>query len=242
MSRFAYKWHKWLAAGAGLATLLWFASGIVMLLPANLLVKPPAPVDRSEAAPSLKEIRISVPQAIAAIETALGHEVEATSLASKRLLGRTLYQISTRKDGTFLIDAMDGARLKIDAGVVRQIVAAAGANAGTLAEPALVREYDSDYLYGPLPAYKIAVNDGRGTMYFVTAETGEVRSTNTLGRARGFLAGLHTFDFLQTMLGSRGTRVVPLAFAVVGTAMSVFGAWILWLQFRNWRQMRRRAA
>jgi hypothetical protein len=232
-----YKWHKWLAVSAGLATLLWFVSGVVMVLPANLLMKPPAPPRiGKETGPSLQEIRVSIPQAIAA------EKIEVTSVTTKRLMGRIFYQVTNAAGYSHLIDAMDGARLEITAEVARKIAATAGADANTAGEAILLRTRDDEYAFGPLPAYKIAGNDGRGTLYFVTAETGEVRSTNTMGRVRGFIAGLHTFDFLGPVDSSgRVARVLLFLFGLIGTAMTAFGAWILCLQFRNW-QMRRRAA
>jgi len=38
-SRFIFKTHKWLAVTAGLLTLIWFVSGVVMVLPVSVLAR-----------------------------------------------------------------------------------------------------------------------------------------------------------------------------------------------------------
>ncbi len=103
----------------------------------------------------------------------------------------------------------------------------------------MVSVHDGDYRYGPLPAYRFRLNDARETNVYVAASTGEMRATNRGGRWRGFITGLHTFDFLHSAMSNRGVRVTLILTSVIGTLMSVFGLAILWIQLVNWRERRR---
>jgi apolipoprotein N-acyltransferase len=73
----------------------------------------------------------------------------------------------------------------------------------------------------------------------VTGETGEVRSTNRLGRIRGFISGLHVFAYLAPWMSNRSIQVTMVIAAAAGVAMTLFGAAILWIQLKHWWLARR---
>lgn len=238
LSRFVFKSHKWLAVAAGLLTLIWFVSGIVMVLPVSIFGAPGQLSAAGPPGPAYKEIAVGIPQAIAAVEAGLGREVNVTSVEFRRIAGRLLYRVQTDGAGAHLVDAISAERYVIDETRARELL--------RLADPAaaggamtLVREFDSDYRYGPLPAYRLSLADAARTNYYVSVETGEVRATNTGGRWRGFLAGMHTFDFLRPWTNAVSHRLLLVVTSLVGTLMSLFGLWILWIQFVNWRARRR---
>lgn len=236
-NRFIFKTHKWLAVAVGLLTLAWFVSGIVMVTPPAWFGAP-GPLSLDEAGgPQFQEIVVTVPQAIAAVEAA-GNAVEVTGAGFRRIAGRLLYEIATKEHGSHLVDALSGEPFAMDPATARQLASRA-LPAATLPEPALVTTHDTDYRYGPLPAYRFALGDSRATSVYVVAATGEVRATNRWGRLRGFIAGLHTFDFLHAVTSNRGVRGTLVLASLVGTLMSLFGLAILWIQFVNWRERRR---
>jgi hypothetical protein len=239
-SRFIFKSHKWLAVGVGLLTLFWFVSGVVMLLPVYVF-DAPGPMDTTgPPGPGYKEIAVSIPQAIAAVEAGMGREIRVTGIEFRRIAGRLLYRVQTDGAGAHFVDAISGERYMIDEAVARELLRLANPKA-TGGEMTLVRKFDSDYRYGPLPAYRMTQADSQRTTYYVGMETGEVRATNTGGRWRGFIAGLHTLDFLRPVMNSVSHRLLLIGTSVVGTLMSMFGLAILWIQFVNW-QARRRAS
>lgn len=238
LSRFVFKSHKWLAVAAGLLTLIWFVSGIVMVLPVSIFGAPGPLNVAGPPGPGYKEIAISIPQAIAAVEAGLGREVKVTGVEFRRIAGRLLYRVQTDGAGAHLVDALSGERYVINESVARELLRLADPAAAG-GELTLVREFESDYRYGPLPAYRMTMADALRTNYYIGVETGEVRATNTGGRWRAFLAGMHTFDFLHGIASSRAVRLSLVGTSVVGTLMTLFGFWILWIQFVNWRARRR---
>ena len=233
-SRFIFKTHKWLAVTAGLLTLIWFVSGVVMVLPVSVFGAPGPLNTTGSAGPGYKEIAVSIPQAIASVEAGLGREVKVTGIDFRRIAGRLLYRVQTDRAGAHLVDAVSGERYVIDEAVARELLRLADP-AASGGEMTLVREWDSDYRYGPLPAYRMSLGDAKRTNFYLGVETGEARATNRGGRWRGFLAGMHTFDFLRSWTNSVSHRLLLVVTSVIGTLMTLFGIAILWIQFVNWR-------
>ncbi len=241
-SRFIYKTHKWLAVAAGVFTFLWFASGVVMVLPTNLFGRVPAAASEPER-PAFRDVTVGVPQAIAKVEATTGRRVEVTDVGFRRLLGELFYQISTDA-GTHLVNARTGERLEIGEEAAWQILSRAiGSPAERLAgRLTLLREYDEGYAYGPLPVYRYPAGDAAGTIFYVAVPTGEWRATNRAGRIRGFIAGLHTFEPLRALLPARGVRLAVIGMGAVGTLMTLFGLGILYVQFLQWKRLRSQSA
>ena len=234
LSRFIFKTHKWLAVAVGLFTFTWFVSGIVMVLPGSLFTGTYADRKADPAPPAFRDVAVSVPQAIAAVDAAAAKPVEVTEFGFRQVLGTLYFEIGTVKSGRHLVSTRDGVRLHITEDIARQIAAESFGPGVTGKRASLLNDYDSDYAYGPLPVYRLPLEDSRATIVYVARDTGEVRFTNRPGRLRGTLAGLHTFDFLGSFLSSRSTRLILILFSAVGTLMSLFGLAILCLQLRNW--------
>lgn len=238
-NRFIFKSHKWLAVAVGLLTLLWFVSGIVMATPASWFGAPqPIPVGEADGA-SFRDVAVTVPQAIDAVERTVGHSVDVSSVGFRRTSGLLLYEISTKQDGTHLVDALRGELFVVDPAVVQGLVMRAMPGVHSSEPATLIREHDRDYRFGPLPAWRVPLKDPNETIFYVATSTGEMRATNRGGRLRGLIAGLHTFNFLHGAMSNRGVRVTLILTSVVGTLMSLFGLAILWIQFVNWRERRR---
>lgn len=247
LQRFVFKTHKWLAVGVGLFTFLWFLSGIVMVAPqmrsaertaGSAAVRKP----QGDSAP-FRQIAVSVPQAIAAAEKATGVPLPIERVALRTIAGKLIYEIGTSGAGTFLIDAMDATRLAVNEDLARQIATRAQKGPIEWSSIALVREHTSEYKYGPLPVYRLAANNPGATLYFINADTAEVAAASTrLGRLRMMIMQMHTFGFLQPELTAPTVTKALVFSGAVGLLMTLFGAGILVLQFRNWLVARRRAA
>jgi len=237
LNRFVFKTHKWLAVGVGLFTFVWFASGIVMVMPGSILGGGAAPVP-APGRPDFKAMTVSVAQAVAAAEAAAGANMVISQLELRPIEGRLYYQISTAKSGMHLIDAVSGARLDITEEYAKQMASRLVGGSAAIQESETLRKYDIEYAYGPLPVFRFVFADPAATIVYVSAKTGELRASNRKGRIRAFIGGTHTFDFLQPSLENRGKRIVLIVFSFVGLVMSLFGSWILWIQFQNWRARR----
>ena len=247
LQRFVFKTHKWLAAGVGLFTFLWFFSGIVMVMP---LLRPAgrpagaavAPGPQTDTEP-FRQIAVNIPQAIAAAEISASHALPIIHVVLRSVAGKLVYEIGTAGAGTYLIDAMDATRLIVNEELARQIASRAHKAPVEWASIALLREHTDEYKYGPLPVYRLAANDSSSTHYFVNADTGDLAATSTRsGRLRAMIVQMHTFGYLQPQLAATTASRVLLFFAAVGLLMSLFGGGILLLQLRNWFETRRRAA
>jgi hypothetical protein len=238
---FLYKWHKWSAVAAGLLTLIWFGSGVVMMLPSPLFGSKAEPRDTSERL-DFRQATVTVPEAIAALEAATGQPAQVTGVSLRQFRGRLLYSLSTRGANSHLIDAISGAPFVITEAIAREIALSAVSSSASLGPATKIEESDSDYRWGPLPAYRFPVGDAAGTAIYVAIQTGEVRSTDRPGRIRGFLAGTHTLEFLRPMLPSRIVKLLMLVVSLIGVGMTMLGSAILWLQFRNWWQSRWRTS
>lgn len=236
-SRFAYKSHKWLAVGAGVFTLVWFASGVLLVLPARWFA---APAESADAPPDFRSIRVSVPEAIAAVEAAQGRTVKVTNIRLRALGGRLAYVV-TAGGQHHLIDAVSGAPVRIDEAFAREILAATGASA-PVREVLLLNRHEFSYPQGELPAFRFILDDPAGTWVHVGVASGEARVTTRRERAYNFLGGTHTFDFLRPYISDSRRRQALLLPSIVGSLMTLFGGWILWIQFVNWREARRRAS
>jgi uncharacterized iron-regulated membrane protein len=238
LNRFVYKTHKWLAVSVGFFSLLWFGSGVVMMLPQNLLGRPGANPAGASAGPDFKQMAITVPQAIAAAEAAAGRSTVATSVDVRTIEGRLYYQIALAKGGTHLIDAVSGTRLEITEEYAQQMAARLIGGRGKLGESGTVRAHNVEYSYGPLPVYRFVSDDAAATIVYVSPNTGEMRASDRRGRIREFIVGTHTFVFLRPLVTPRGAKVLLILSSFVGLVMTAFGSWILWIQFQNWRARR----
>lgn len=238
LKRFVFKTHKWLAVSVGFFTLVWFASGIIMVLPKNMRGPFQAQAAGNAGAPDFKGIAITVPQAIAAAETAAGGNIVTTNVELRGIEGRLYYQIAAAKSGVHLIDAVSGGRLEITEEYARQMAMRVMNGRGQTRESEVVRKHGIEYPWGPIPAFRFAFDDAAGTIVFVGANTAEVVSNHRMGRILTAVANTHTLGFLKPLLANRGTRVVLILFSFVGLVMTLFGSWILLIQFQNWRAKR----
>jgi hypothetical protein len=233
LSRFVFKTHKWLAVAALLATFFWFFSGIVIATPQSLFGSRPFSEKAQPGDRSLRDATLTPAQAIASVDAAAAAPTKINEVCLRKLAGEVIYQISTGS-GTQLVNAVDGSLITIDeARALRIVKRFAGENAGT-GTATLLREHTGEYRWGPLPAWRVPLQDARGTLFFVATEDGSVSFNDSHGRLRGSLAGWHSFSFLRPLLSERAVRGVMWIFSVAGTAMTLFGLWILWIQWKIW--------
>ncbi len=238
LNRFVYKTHKWLAVGVSLFTLAWFVSGIVMVMPQNLLGKLPSVAVEAPAVPDFKAMAVSIPQAIAAAEAAAGANLVITDVDLRPIEGRQYFLISTAKAGMHLIDAASGMRLEITEAYAKQMALRLVGGGAAIRESETVEKYSFAYASGPLPVFRFVFADAATTEVYVNPKTGEMSWSDRKGRIKAFINGTHSFNFLRPVVADRGTRIALIFFSFVGLAMSLFGSWILWIQFQNWRARR----
>lgn len=102
----------------------------------------------------------------------------------------------------------------------------------------LVTEQPSiEYRERPLPAWRIALSDGAGTVIYLDAETGEVTARrNNLWRTYDFLWSLHIMDYRERESFNNPLLIIA---ALIGVVTVISGAtlWSLRLSrsLRRWR-------
>ena len=143
-----------------------------------------------------REVKVSLAEAIAALDRETGKPVDVSHVEFRSIEGLLYYRVATR-EGVYLVSGRDAALLTVTEDVARRIAASKGASPKDIERTTLVRAHDQDYLWGPLPAWRIEVADDRRTAYYVEVPGGEVRTTHRWGRVLGFLTGMHTLDFLS---------------------------------------------
>ncbi len=239
--RTIYKVHKWFALTVALFFLAWLMSGILMAVPQSWLkalvqtgsAKGSAQAEEIASRPAIppqadfRDIRISVPQAISALEVKIGREVQVTGIKLARLGTRLAYEITLEDDSRHLVDAGNGAHITVSQAMAEKIASAAAPNAGEIISTALLSRRDYHY-WGPLPVYKIVFNDSPGTVVYVSAATGKIEvATSRLSRLHHWVTSFHTFEPLRLISENDSVRVaLLLLFAVVGIATVCTGLYI----------------
>lgn len=239
-TRFFYRWHRWSAVAVGIPTLIWFLSGVVMILPRWLFETDRAGGQSAAAELNFRRAKVTIPEAIHTLDLELGHSVQVTSVRLQPAHGRLLYTVSTVGDGSHLVDAITGERFIITEQIGREIALSAFGGTTALGEPSKIARHDSEYPWGPVPAYRFNVQDATGTSIYVGAETGEIQIFDRRQRIRAFIGNAHTLGFLRPILPSWSVKSVVLLFSFVGVIMTVLGGSILWSQFSNWLRAARR--
>lgn len=236
--RLVYQIHKWLAALVLIVTLAWFVSGAVMVMPERWLTLSPGirageAESRVSDAPAFERATVTPSAAVAAVNGHLGRTVGVTGVRLRRLPGRLAYELTTERDGRYFVDALDSGVFTITPDMAVKIVEGVLGPSANLGTVAVQRESTIGY-GGPLPAFRVPVNDGKGTVLFVDAGTGQVRLTDSLSRVAQFVMGLHVLSVLRWVMPESVVRALMIVLAISGIVMSVAGAVILVSQFRRW--------
>jgi hypothetical protein len=241
LNKFVFKTHKWLAVGVALATVVWFITGVALIVPPRLLRGAEARAVRADL-PSFEDARVTIPQAIAAMQAAAGAPVKAAQIAFQRLPGKLLYEISATNGKTYFVDALSGDPFVVNETTARQLAENFLAGRGQVVEVTLEKRYTVDHHGGPLPYYRVRADDPEQSTFFFANGAGGFRVTTRLDRILGMFHGAHTFAILRPWLPGAAVRALALLMTVAGTVMSFFGVWILWLQWQNWWNARKARA
>ena len=233
-----HKVHKWLSVLAVAALLAWFVSGSVMIVPGSWRTLSPglskAILEPSPSAPPFEEARVALADAVATARAETRVAAPVSSVRLRRLPARLAYEI-TLGFQVCLIDAVTGQSFSVNESLARTIASEILGPTVTVGPVALQQSASADYR-GPLPAYRVAAADGKGTVLYVNAASADVRYTDRLTRLLAPVVGLHEFAFLGRLLPPSAVRLVMLTFAILGISMSGAGLLILVAQFRAWRR------
>jgi hypothetical protein len=225
--RSVHRIHRWIAIPTGVFIVGWIITGVVAMVPVP--GPPPSPVQTLD----LAQIAVTPAEAARALVW-VGVAPAVTSMRLYRLGDVLAYEIAVAGRGLQLVDARSGRPITVDAGLARNIAAArAPAGAQIVRTDLLSRRRDDPmYLWGALPAHRVAFDDPWATVVYVGTDDGSVRSTTRWSRAIGVVASLHTFDPLDLVVREPAIRkatLIAVALTALVTALSGY-AIVAWRQ------------
>lgn len=194
MNRRLYAIHRWISALAFVQLALWTVSGTFFAI---------SPIDRvrGRSAPNAHDPPIPAGVPVLAARDALGRAVSAGLAAPSAL------ELRATPAGLFYVVRGGGRTMRLDAGTgadapVSRAEAEETARRDQPGRPGVLGStlIDSnaaiEYRAKPLPAWRVALADGAGTVIYVNAVTGDVTARrNDLWRAYDFLWSLHIMDY-----------------------------------------------
>lgn len=179
--------HKWLALIVGVQVLFWVGSGLFFAIFPIAQVRSEhrmaeqAPALLSAPLRDVSELLPEAPTRVTYERDALGEPVAVAEFAERRPI---------------LIDLQDWrVASPLNAGAAEQIAQAYTVGAPRVRERRLVTEETPEYR-GPLPAWRIAFEDGEGLAVYVAADTARVTARRSdLWRVYDALWALHIMDW-----------------------------------------------
>jgi hypothetical protein len=224
--------HRWVAALVGLQILIWFASGTVMaFLPIEkvrgehlLRAAAPAPLP---------------PAALARLPDRIAKLPDGPVQVQSYMLG-TLPVLRAEFAGgrpSLLLNVTTGAQLNpVSPAMALTLLRARTSVDLSQATTHWVTAKTNDYR-GALPAWRIDARDAESAQFYVSAETGEIKTVRTgLWRVYDFLWGLHIMDWKNHesfntpwMIGFAG---LAFCLAVAGFGLLYFRSLRPWLRTR----------
>lgn len=226
MNRTLYAVHRWISLAALAQLLVWTATGLFFAVTPiervrgedRLARAPPDPIpwERARALPA----------------PALAGAAEVTL---RVVDGAPLFLAKGAGERRWAVDAETGREVSIDAAAAERIARADQQGEPPVRSVSRVEAAPIEYRDRPLPAWRVDLDDGRGTRVYVDAATGAITARrNGLWRAYDLLWGFHIMDWGGREHFNSGWLV---AFAGLGLATALSGA-AVWTA-RTARRLRR---
>lgn len=231
MSRTTRWIHKWLGIGTGILFLTWLLSGIVMELPYGMRGAWAGPYEATDWG----AVQITPAQAVQAAAGGGGTVAEGVEL---RRLGDSFVYRVTLGGESHLVDAASGEPVTIDEATARRLARMEFASDATMGEVRLMEEREPSYAFGPLPAWRIRWDDGRGSVSYVALVDGSVRRADHVTRTRAAIESLHSFTVLDAFGVGSGRLPLLLAVSVV-SLFTVATGYLLTILLSAWYRRRR---
>jgi hypothetical protein len=218
MNRKAYALHRWLSLAALVQLLVWTSTGLFFAVTPIARVRGEDRLVARAAAPIPWEQVGPLPaDALAGVEEATVRVVD----------GRAVVLARGPEERRFALDAATGRAVAFDAAAAERIARADQAGSPRALAVVAIHTAPLEYRGGEVPAWRVDLDDGRGTRVYVDAATGAIGARrNGLWRAYDFLWALHIMDY-----GGRedfnSPWLVLLAALGLATALSGTTLWVL---------------
>ncbi len=226
-----YWLHKWTSIFTGVALVMWLITGLVInwdrLFP---VAEIPLPV-----VTAYESLEMSPAVAIDRLEALTGQSVDVQSVNLRRLPDMVVYEIGRGDGPSVLLNPQTGQLVEITPDLAAAIALTKQSQAAPVREVGRLEYNDRGYVYGPLPVYRVILDDGKDTYVHVTADTGEISQVNDRwSRGRYYLRTLHNFQAVK-LLSNRQTVITGLLWGTtIATLLTVVLGYYLALP-RKWR-------
>lgn len=236
MNRFLYAMHRWLSAVALAQLAIWIGSGLFFASCSIERVRGEH-VEMNRSLIVDDAVGLVAPATALAVANAAGVPVDTLELRRTPdgpvWIGRAPHHVAIR------LDARSGALLPVGQAEAVAVARADQRDAPPVEGASLIeRDAPIEYRDRPLPAWRVRLADGRGTVIWVDARTAEITARRSdLWRWYDFLWSLHIMDY-----GGRESFHHPLIIVAASVAaLAVVSGSVMWLA-RIARRLRRRRA
>ncbi|MBL8547941.1 MAG: hypothetical protein JNL81_15865 [Hyphomonadaceae bacterium] len=228
LQAFASWTHKWLALIVGVQVLFWVGSGLFFSL---------FPIERVRSEHRIAEVHAAPLSEPVRDVSALLPEAPTRVTYERDVLGDAVAVAEFPERRPILIDLNDWRVVSpLSAEAAAQIAQAYTSGSPRVRERRLVTEETPEYR-GPLPAWRIAFDDGEGLAVYVAADTARVTARRSdLWRVYDALWALHIMDWRDHENFNSGLLILTSFTALI----VVLAGFILFPYRMGW--VRRRAA
>jgi hypothetical protein len=175
----------------------------------------------------IEELNRPPAEALAGLTGDRGKALRITSLTLTRIRGRAVYKIAIEGGASELIDTRSGERFEVTPEIAEQIVRDNFPTEAAIQQLDRVDHHDLSYLWGPLPAYRIALSEELGTLYHVSIRDGTIQRSGRWDRIRTVIESLHTFEPLRRVIKQDAVRNGLLAlFSLIGVGAAITGYYL----------------
>ncbi len=238
MNRRLYAAHRWLSAITFLQLAIWTISGSFFALVPIQRVRGGF-VEGAHDAPLPAALGVLSPATILAQAAAAGL-TGARVVEMRASSSGEVWYVVRKGHAAVRFDARTGAPAPVTAAEAQAIARRDQAGPPEVESATLVDVAEIEYRDKPVPAWRVVLQDGRGTAVYVDARTGEVTARrNDVWRIYDWLWSLHIMDY-------RGREDFnhPLIMVAAGLAvLTVLSGLVLWsLRLSRWWKARRATA
>ncbi|MEO1254722.1 MAG: PepSY domain-containing protein, partial [Bacteroidota bacterium] len=224
------KWMLWIHRYTGfvlsLLFLFWFISGFVMMY------KDFPYLSRAE---SLQH-KASIPHQGSTVHQKILDEFASDknweSIKIAGLLGQSVYQFQDGKGDLACFFADTGEKVVIDENEAKKVALHFIENKHSIKDVVYMDELDQwtprTRFIPYLPAYKVHIDDGQGTVCYVSSVTGEVfQKLNTSDKVWAWLGAIpHWIYFKDLRIHTQLWRDIVVTLSILGTIMCIAGLYI----------------
>jgi uncharacterized iron-regulated membrane protein len=207
-----HKVHKWIWVFTGIFLIGWLLSGIMMLIPQNLIGANP---ETSAVRADYDSITLSPHDAIEKARQMAGTRVLVERVILRTVYDRILYAVKLEARPEFVIDAATGESFSMSPELAKTIVKHGFPGAGNSLSVRTLTAHSLEYPWGALPAFIVTSEPDSSVRYLLNPVSGKVFRSTTLSRARSAILSLHDFSALKVIVSSENLRKLLLLFAAV---------------------------